>query len=181
LGAGPVGQSAIALAALSGAAPVIAIGAPASRLEFAQRMGATNVVDLEMPHEERVAVVKQLTAGRGADVVIEAAGAPEAVSQALDLVRDGGRVVVCGQYTNAGPTTIEPHAQVNRKHLEIHGCWGSDFSHLYRAVHVAARNASRIPWKEMIGARFGLDRANEALQAVERREVTKAVIVPSLA
>ena len=180
LGAGPVGQSAIALASLGGAAPVIAIGAPASRLEFAKRMGATNVIDLEMPHEERVSLVKQLTGGRGADIVIEAAGAPEAVSQALDLVRDGGRVVVCGQYTNAGPTTIEPHAQVNRKHLEIHGCWGSDFSHLYRAVHVAARNASRIPWKEMIGARFGLDRANEALQAVERREVTKAVIVPSL-
>jgi threonine dehydrogenase-like Zn-dependent dehydrogenase len=180
LGAGPVGQSAVALAALGGADPVIVIGAPASRLDFARRMGATEVLDLAMPHEERVSHVKRLTGGRGADIVIEAAGAPEAVPQALDLVRDGGRVVVCGQYTNAGPATIEPHAQINRKHLEIHGCWGSDFSHLYRAVHVAARNAGRIPWKEMIGARFGLDRANEALQAVERREVTKAVIMPSL-
>jgi L-iditol 2-dehydrogenase len=69
---------------------------------------------------------------------------------------------------------------VNRKHLEIHGCWGSDFSHLYRAVNVAARHAKRIPWREMIGARFGLAHAGEALQAVERREVTKAVIDPSL-
>src|SRR6186713_3428140 len=40
LGAGPVGQSAIALAALGGADPVIAIGAPAPRLDFALRMGA---------------------------------------------------------------------------------------------------------------------------------------------
>ena len=102
------------------------------------------------------------------------------MTHALDLVRDGGRVVVCGQYTEAGPATIHPHAQVNRKHLEIHGCWGSDFSHLYRAVNVAARNARRIPWREMIGARFGLAQANEALKAVERREVTKAVIDPSL-
>jgi L-iditol 2-dehydrogenase len=68
---------------------------------------------------------------------------------------------------------------VNRKHLEVHGCWGSDFSHLYRAVHVAARHAHRIPWREMIGARFGLAQANEALKAVEQREVTKAVIVPN--
>src|SRR5688500_6767217 len=126
LGAGPVGQSAVALAALGGAGPVIVIGAPASRLDFAKRMGATEVVDLDVSHADRVALVRKLTGGRGADIVIEAAGAPEAVSQALDLVRDGGRVVVCGQYTNVGPTTIEPHAQINRKHLEIHGCWGSD-------------------------------------------------------
>jgi L-iditol 2-dehydrogenase len=178
LGAGPVGQSAIALAALGNADPVIAIGAPASRLTFAQRMGATHVVDLDMPHAERVAHVRQLTGGRGADVVIEAAGAPDAVPQALDLVRDGGRVVVCGQYTDGGATTIHPHAQVNRKHVEVHGCWGSDFSHLYRAVHVAAKHAQRVPWREMIGARFGLGQANEALKAVENREVTKAVIVP---
>jgi L-iditol 2-dehydrogenase len=87
LGAGPVGQSAIALAALSGADPIIAIGAPASRLAFARRMGATNVIDLDVPHEERVSTVRQLTGGRGADIVIEAAGAPEAVSQALDFAR----------------------------------------------------------------------------------------------
>ena len=180
LGAGPVGQSAIALAALGGADPVIAIGGPAPRLEFARRMGATAVLDLDMPHAERVAAVRSMTGGRGVDIVIEAAGAPEAVTQALDLVRDGGRVVVCGQYTDAGPVTINPHVQVNRKHIEIHGCWGSDFSHLYRAVHVAARHAKRIPWREMIGAKYGLAQANEALRAVERREITKAVIDPGI-
>jgi threonine dehydrogenase-like Zn-dependent dehydrogenase len=179
LGAGPVGQSAVALAALGGAHPVIAIGAPAERLEFAQRMGATALIGLDTPHEERVAVVRQLTGGRGVDIVIEAAGAPEAVPQAMDLVRDGGRVVICGQYTNAGPASIEPHAQINRKHIEIHGCWGSDFSHLYRAAHIAARHAGRVPWRDMIGARYSLDQANEALQAVEHRRVTKAVIVPN--
>jgi L-iditol 2-dehydrogenase len=179
LGAGPVGQSAIALAALGGGDPVIVIGAPASRLEFARRMGATHVIDLELAPDERARIVRELTGGRGADIVIEAAGAPEAVPQAMDLVRDGGRVVICGQYTNAGPATIEPHAQINRKHIEIHGCWGSDFSHLYRAVHIAARHAGRVPWRDMIGARFGLEEANEALRAVEQRRVTKAIIVPN--
>ncbi len=178
LGAGPVGQSAIALAAIGGADPVIAVGAPLSRLDFARRMGATHIIDLDMPHEDRVAEVRRLTGGRGADVVIEAAGQPEAVPQGMDLVRDGGRVVVCGQYTDLGSTSIHPHAQLNRKHIEVHGCWGSDFSHLYRAVNVAAKHAQRVPWREMIGARFGLGQANEALQVVENREVTKAVIVP---
>lgn len=178
LGVGPVGQSAIALAALSGAAEVIAVGDPASRLEFARRMGATAAIGLDVPSRERTDIVRRLTGGYGVDVAIEASGSPDAVSQALDMVRDGGRVVVCGHYTDNGPVEIHPHWQVNRKHIEIRGCWGCDYSHFHRAVALAARFGDRVPWREMIGGRYGLDRAGEALAAVERREVTKAVIIP---
>ena len=180
LGVGPVGQSAIALSMIGGADSVVAIGDPPSRLEFARRMGATDVIGLDIPAADRKSMVRELTRGRGVDVVIEAAGAPDAVSQAMDLVRDGGRVVVCGQYTDHGEVSINPHTQLNRKHIEVFGCWGSDFSHLYRAVHVAARHAQRIPWREMIGGRYGLDDAGLALDAVARRDVTKAIIVPDL-
>jgi L-iditol 2-dehydrogenase len=179
LGVGPVGQSAIALASLSGAGEIVAIGAPADRLEFATRMGATSVLGLDVPPDERAAQIRAGTGGRGVDVVIEAAGAPEAVGQALDLVRDGGRVVICGQYTDHGPTTINPHSQINRKHVEIRGCWGSDFSHFYRAVDLAARHAHRVPWADMAARRFDLAHAGEALAAVAERRVLKAVIVPN--
>jgi L-iditol 2-dehydrogenase len=103
---------------------------------------------------------------------------PDAVSQALDLVRDGGRVVIAGQYTDNGDVRIHPHWQINRKHVDIRGCWGSDYSHVHRAVQIAARFGDRVAWSEMIGGRFGLADAGKALAAVERREVTKAVIVP---
>lgn len=179
LGAGPVGQSAIALSALSGAADVIVIGDPASRLDFARRMGATATIGLDVSPADRTAEVRRLTRGHGVDVVIEASGAPQAVSQALDIVRDGGRVVICGHYTDNGPVEIHPHWQVNRKHVEIRGCWGCDYSHFHRAVQVAARFGDRVPWKEMIGARYSLQQAGDALKAVEDRTVTKAVIVPN--
>lgn len=179
LGVGPVGQSAIALASLSGAGEVIGIGDPRSRLTFARRMGATHTLGLDVPAAERAERVRAGTGGRGVDVVIEASGSPDAVSQALDLVRDGGRVVVCGHYTDNGPVEIHPHWQINRKHVEVRGCWGCDYSHFHRAVALAARFQDRVPWREMIGGRYALDRAEEALAAVERREVTKAVIVPS--
>lgn len=177
LGVGPVGQSAIALSALSGAGDIFAIGAPDDRLDFARRMGATNVMSLDVPHADRAAEVRARTGGRGVDLVIEAAGAPDAVPQALDLVRDGGRVVVCGQYTDHGAVEINPHSQINRKHVEIRGCWGSDFSHFHRAVDIAARHASRIPWAEMAERRFDLAHAGDALEAVATRAVLKAVIV----
>lgn len=176
LGVGPVGQSAIALASLSGAGDIFAVGAPADRLEFAMRMGATETLSLDVPPGERAAEIRARTKGRGVDIVIEAAGAPEAVPQALDLVRDGGRVVVCGQYTDHGSVHINPHSQINRKHVELRGCWGSDFSHFYRAVDLAARLGHRVPWREMAARRYPLAKAGEALSAVERREVVKAVI-----
>ena len=176
LGVGPVGQSAIALAALSGAGEIVAVGGPSDRLDFARRMGATRVLPLEIPHTDRAADIRARTGGRGVDVVIEAAGVPEAVPEALDLVRDGGRVVVCGQYTDHGPVSINPHSQINRKHVELRGCWGSDFSHFHRAVELAARHGARVPWREMASRRFPLARAGDALRAVERRDVVKAVI-----
>jgi threonine dehydrogenase-like Zn-dependent dehydrogenase len=196
LGAGPVGQSIAALARLSGAGDVIVIGAPDDRLAYARRMGATQTIGLgdhnregamarwrednNGSETERVDQVRGLTGGRGADVAIEASGAPQAVSDALDMVRDGGRVVVCGHYTDNGAVEIHPHFQVNRKHVEIRGVWGCDYSHFHRAVAIAARHGDRIPWREMVSRTFSLDRAGEALAAVERREVLKALIAPNL-
>src|ERR1043166_5495518 len=99
LGVGPVGQSVIALASLSGAGEIVAVGTPEARLEYARRMGATEALGLDLPWAERMARIRTLTHGRGVDAVIEASGSPDAVSQALDLVREGGRVVICGPYT----------------------------------------------------------------------------------
>ncbi|MER8223572.1 zinc-binding dehydrogenase [Streptomyces sp. NPDC094143] len=50
-----------------------------------------------------------LTGGRGADVTIEATGAPAAVPEGMRLTRDAGRYVVVGQYTDAGTATFNPH------------------------------------------------------------------------
>jgi L-iditol 2-dehydrogenase len=180
LGVGPVGQSIVALAALSGAERVVAIGAPSARLAYATMMGATDTLSLDVAADERTALVRESTGGHGVDVVIEASGSPDAVSQALDLVRDGGRVVVCGHYTDNGDVRIHPHFQINRKHVELRGCWGSDYSHFHRAVQVAAKFGDRVPWRDMVARKYGLSEAQVALGAVERREVTKAIIDPRM-
>ena len=179
LGVGPVGQSAVAFASLSGAVRVIAVGDPEDRLTFARRMGATDAIGLDVPPAERTDRVRDLTGGHGVDAVIEASGSPEAVSQALDLVRDGGRVVVCGHYTDSGPVEIHPHYQINRKHVDVRGCWGSDYSHFHRAVELVARFGGQVPWEAMVGGRYPLERAGDALEAVAQRRVVKALVVPN--
>ena len=179
LGAGPVGQSAIAFSALSGASEVIAVGDPKDRVAFAKRMGATHGFDLSIPAAERLSAIRGLTGGRGVDVVIEASGAPEAVSQALDMVRDGGRVIVCGHYTDNGSVEIHPHWQINRKHVELHGCWGSRYEHFHRAVELVARFQDEKPWGAMVSGEYSLERAGEALSAIEKRTALKAIIRPA--
>ena len=179
LGVGPVGQSCIAFSSLSGAGEIIAVGAPKDRLEFAKRMGATHTLALDLRPEARLDAIRRLTGGRGPDVVIEASGSPDAVSQGLDMVRDGGRVIVCGHYTDNGAFEMHPHWQLNRKHVELKGCWGARYDHFHRAVSLAARFGSMKPWGEMVSGRFGLAQANEALRAVEDRTAIKALIVPN--
>jgi threonine dehydrogenase-like Zn-dependent dehydrogenase len=177
-GTGPVGLSAIALAKLAGAARVIAIGAPADRLQLARTMGADDMLDLAMPAAERLERVRADTGGHGADIVVEAAGSARAVEEGLNLVRDGGRYVIAGHYTNAGPSTINAHEQINRKHLEIRGCWGSEPTHFVRALQLLAQHASQIPW-HAIGAKvYALDELNEALADAEAMKLPKALVAP---
>jgi hypothetical protein len=45
-------------------------------------------------------------------------------------------------------------------------------------VAIAARHQAAVPWAELVTARYGLERAGEALRAVERQEVLKALIGP---
>jgi threonine dehydrogenase-like Zn-dependent dehydrogenase len=178
-GTGPVGLSAIALSRLRGPYRVIAIGAPARRLEAAVRMGADLCLDgtATSPAERRKAVM-DATGGRGVDVAIEASGNPAAVPEGLDLVRNAGTYTIVGQYTDHGPVEINPHLDINKKHLDVRGVWGIDYSHLHRAVLLLERYNDRFGWERLITHRFGLDEANEALEAVRSGAAIKAVIAP---
>jgi threonine dehydrogenase-like Zn-dependent dehydrogenase len=178
-GTGAVGLSVIALARLNGASTVVAIGTPEPRLQLAKRMGADHVLDLAATTaEERLAQVRALTHGEGVDVVLEASGAAAAIEEGLDLARDGGRYVIAGHYTDAGDSRINAHRQINRKHLEIRGCWGSEPGHFLRALSFLERHAASIPWREVGGRTYPLTGLNEALADAEAMRITKALVNP---
>ena len=179
LGSGPVGLSSIIFAQMSGALRTLCIGAPAARLEAARLAGASDMLDIDM-HDElaRFRWVLEQTNGRGADVTIEATGAPAAVVQAMRYTRDAGRVLIVGQYTDHGEVAFNPHLDLNRKHLDVRGCWGSDFSHFYRGAQLISDPARSRPWQTFKLERYGLTRANEALAAVAEGRVVKALIAP---
>lgn len=178
-GAGAVGMSTAALARKAGAGQVIVIGAPVSRLDLSLQMGADVVIDLDATTpEERLARVMALTGGIGADVVVEAAGSPRAFEEGVRMARNGGAYVIAGHYTNTGDSTINAHEHINRKHLDIRGCWGSEVGHFLRALNVLERYRDDVPWR-LIGAKtYGLSQINEALQAAAALTIPKALVDP---
>jgi threonine dehydrogenase-like Zn-dependent dehydrogenase len=187
LGSGPVGINAIILSLMRGALRVLCIGAPALRLEAAANGGASDVLNFEEHDEDsRLAWVLERTNGRGADTTIEATGAPDAVVQAMRFTRDAGCVVVVGQYTDHGPLSMEaafnPHLDLNKKHLDVRGCWGSDFSHFYRSVRLTSDPVRSAPWAALKSklSRYPLAEANEALADVSNGRVLKALIRPKV-
>ena len=181
LGSGPVGINTILMARMSGALRVLCIGAPQSRLDAALEAGAASVLNIETnDYKARLDWVMEQTLGRGADVTIEVAGVAEAVVQSMKFTRDAGRVVVVGQYTDHGPIEFNPHIDLNKKHLDVRGCWGSDFSHFYRGTQIVSEPGWATPWKEMKLTSFGLGDANEALAKVASGSVMKALIDPHL-
>jgi len=178
-GAGAVGLSTAALARRSGAGQVIVIGGPASRLELARAMGADAVVDLDgTTAEARLARVMDLTGGLGADVVVEAAGSARAFEEGVRLARNGGAYVIAGHYTNVGDSRINAHEHINRKHLDIRGCWGSEVRHFLLALDALARYGAEVPWASIGAKTFGLGQLNEALAEAERLTIPKALVNP---
>jgi len=180
-GSGPVGLTCTILAQLTGATDVIVIGGPEQRLAEAERVGATLTLDIATTsEEERRAAILERTGGRGADVTIEASGNPAAVREGFGLTRDAGRYVIVGQYTDAGDIRLNPHRDINRKHLEVRGSWGSDFSHFWRGLRVVARYGERFQWERFVTRRYGLEEANAALDDVEHYRTVKALIDPQV-
>src|SRR5262249_40108020 len=117
-----------------------------------------------------------------ADVVVEASGNPAAVPEGLEMLRDGGRYVVVGQYTDGGDVTINPHRHINRRHAPILGCWGYEFSHLPRAMAVMGKHRDRFRRRRgrgLIRGESRLEKAGGALGDREARRVVKALIRPT--
>ena len=180
-GAGPVGIAALAVVKNAGAGQVIVIGGPKERLEMAKRFGADRTIDLDEVREAntRIEAVRQLTGGHGADAVLECVGLPGAVTEGMEMCRDGGKYLVLGHYCDAGTVAFNPQV-ITRKQLQVFGSWSSEPRHLEAALEFLQANPKVFPFAETVTHRFPLERAHEALMATANWLSAKSVIVPGL-
>ena len=119
VGLGHIGLWAVQGARLAGAGEIIGIDGHPGRRELAASMGATRIVDPTAG--DVVEAVKALTDGRGADVVIEAAGPEVATRQAVLLARRAGTVVLMG-VAHATSEVVLPQITLTIQGKAVHGC-----------------------------------------------------------
>lgn len=182
-GAGGLGLYACAVAKEMGAGCVIAIDGVPQRLELARRCGADETVDLnEYPSPEaRVERVRALTEGRGADLVIELVGFPEAIPEGLQMLRQGGTFVEIGNISRGSSVTLDPSFLV-RYGVRWVSCLHYHPRVLPQALDFLVRTRGKYALDRIVSHRFPLERITEAFQTAEwlgrQKEVgvTRAII-----
>jgi len=172
VGAGPVGYFCAQAARALGAARVFALDREPARLARATAAGL-EALDVGLRHP--VTVLAEATDGRGADVVIEAVGSPEAFESAVDVVRRGGRVVVLGVF--AGESVPLQLGVFWARALDLRFAGITPVhAHWERALSLVASGA--IDPLPIVSHRLPLEDAERGYELFDRREATKVVLVP---
>jgi NADPH2:quinone reductase len=177
-GAGGVGSAAIQLGKAAGA-QVIATAGGARKVEVCRSLGADVAVDYQS--QDFVAVVKEATAGRGADVVFDPVGG-EVFDKSTKCIAFEGRIVVIGFTSGTFPVARANHLLVkNYGVLGLH--WGLYNVQDPAAVRAAQGELFRLygegKVKPLVSEALPLSRAPEAMRRVSSRaSVGKLVLVP---
>jgi threonine dehydrogenase-like Zn-dependent dehydrogenase len=180
-GSGPIGVLAVAAAQEMGAGRVIVVGAPARpRLALCLRFGAEATVDideLETP-ESRIAAVREVVGGYGADLVMDCSGHPSAGPEGIEMLRDGGTYVEMGQFTDAGAILTNWH-RICTKDLNVLGSWAFTANDLPLGVAMLDRARDRYPFYEMQTLfPFTEEGMSEAIAAAMAMRTVKSTIIP---
>jgi threonine dehydrogenase-like Zn-dependent dehydrogenase len=180
-GTGPLGLCHVAKARMLSAGTIIAVDLAAHRLGFARRLGADVVVDRsEASAADLLGLVRDLTRGRGADVVVECAGVPAAVPESLDLLRPGGMYIEVGNFSDLGTVAISPNRHLCSKGIRMIGIPGQEAGAYGPSMRQMARTLNEYPWREFVSHRFPLDRVEEAVTTAIDPSSLKVVIDPWL-
>lgn len=179
LGTGPLGMCFVMKARMLGAGTIIAVDLSDYRLRFAAKLGADHVINAATTSQpERQAMVRELTHGRGADVVVECAGVPQAVRESLDMLRVGGLLVEAGNFSDMGEVSISPHRHLCAKNVRILGVGGEEAAAYGPSMRQMARYAKQYPLGEFVTHRFGLTQVGAAMKKSMAADSMKVVIDP---
>jgi threonine dehydrogenase-like Zn-dependent dehydrogenase len=168
-GAGPIGLLYLMLLKAAGASPLLISEPAPHRAKWARALGADEVVD---PTKTNVQdAVRELTAGRGADVAVDSVGAllPDAVAS----VRKAGRVLVFGLNERI-EAVIHPADLVYRE-ITISGVYIAKGT-FPLAVTLLSENT--LGFDRLLTHRHQLDQFDEAIELLRTGEAVKALVVP---
>lgn len=170
-GTGCIGLSALLASKARGASTIIVVDMLENRLKKAKELGATYAINAK--EVNAVEKIMELTDNKGAQVVIETAGAVATVKQTVDVLKNGGTIVLVG---------MAPKAEIEFNFMKLMGKEGQIKTIFrYRNLYQVAINAiasGSINVKELVSHEYDFENTKEAFDYVAANpgEVIKAVI-----
>ncbi len=167
LGPGQRGLACVVACREVGAGTIIVTGlaADANKLALARAFGADHTIDVD--NEDAIRRVKELTGGRGADVVVDVSSyATKPVADALSMVRPGGTVVLAG-VKGFKPVDNFVSDYIVMKEINIKGAIGVTSSGYKAAIRLI--ESGRVPMERMHTHDFDLAEASLAIRTLARQ------------
>jgi len=173
LGCGPIGLMLVDLARAAGAEAVIATDPLAHRRDAARALGATGTLEATPDGAERAAAL-DATKGRGFDLVLDAAGGPDAIDTAIAIARPAADVVLVGIPSVDRTSFVASIAR--RKELTIRVSHRSTLDAFRRAAGFVERRAGELG--SLISLRVPLADAQRGFDALFDRSGIKVIVEP---
>ncbi len=171
-GPGCIGLLTVQVAKLQGATVVLSgLSRDRLRLERGRAIGADAVVDVE--REDLQQAVRELSGGRGADVVFECAGTPSSLDACWQAVRKQGTLVPMG--VQPGPLQTDFN-RVMMKELTVLGSYGYVWTSWQRCVKLLA--AGLVKTEPVVTHELPLERFEEGFQLAANAEAVKVLLNP---
>ena len=172
IGCGGIGLSAIQGARIAGANKVIAVDVNEAKLELAQSMGATHVVNAA--NDDAVAAVRDLTGG-GVHHAFEAVGSKETAEQAFKMVRNGGQATVIGMIPVGTMVEIHGPELLYEKTLTGSNMGSNQFrTDMPRFIEMYLDGRLRLD--EMVSKTIELEDINAGFEDMKAGNVARSVI-----
>jgi 2-desacetyl-2-hydroxyethyl bacteriochlorophyllide A dehydrogenase len=171
LGPGPIGLLTVQLLRSAGAGQIVVTGTGADerRLEIAEQMGADVIINVD--REDPVQKVKEIAGSL--DFVFEATGVASTLSQGLQMVKGGGKVMVIGIHKdNATFDTID----LVRRQKSLIGVYGYDRNTWQRCLSLMS--SGKVDLAPIITHRFPLSDGKRGFELASNKTAAKVVFVP---
>lgn len=170
IGDGPIGLIHLRLAKALGASRVAVTGHHDERLELAKQLGANLTINSK--NEDPVKGIFDFTGGEGAERVIVAVGAIRAIDEGVKMLRDGGSIVIFGQYAEPSAMVKLDPDLFNFSEITAVGSVDATMEEFYRSVSML----QTLGLEPLITHKFPFESILEAIETVWTRRGSKAII-----
>jgi 2-desacetyl-2-hydroxyethyl bacteriochlorophyllide A dehydrogenase len=171
LGCGPIGIMAAQTLAAEGV-NVVLTDMVGPRLAMAEEIGGGRVIDIKK--EDPLEKISDMTDGRGADFVLEAAATQSALDQAFDMVKTRGTIVTIGTFGE--PVTYNPFFKMTRREVKLVGSIGRTWETWRRMMQLIESDSLNL--KPFITEILPIEQYQEGFELVKSHSVMKVLLRP---